>query len=161
MERTITAGGKPYKIRASAGALIIYKAQFGADYTEDLIEGKEDDEKAYIVGCRLLWAMARSAKEKLPAPNDWINSFKPKELEKALICSNEMFMQSLSVCERHGKGEQFQAEKFRALAALSGLSYDDLNIMPIGMVLNTIEHYMNIRYDDGDDYVSAADFFGE
>ena len=160
MERTITAGGKPYKIRASAGALVIYKAQFGADYTDDLGEVGEDNEKAYIVGCRLLWAMARSVKEKLPTPDEWIRSFKPKELEKALILSNEMFVQSLAAYESYSKGEPFEAEKFRALAALSGLDHDDINLMPIGMVLNTIEHYMNIRYGDGD-YVSAADFFGE
>ena len=57
MERTITVGGKPFKIRASAGALVIYKAQFGREYTEDCAEIL-DDKSALTVGCRLLWAMA-------------------------------------------------------------------------------------------------------
>lgn len=162
MERTITAGGKPYKIRASAAALIIYKAQFGVDYIEELQNVGNDNEKAYIIGCRLLWAMARSAAEQLPTPDEWINMISPEEITDALLMSTEMFRHSLLAYESSSasKGEPFTAEKFRAMAALCSLSYEDLNVMPLGMALNTIENYMDIRYGDGD-YVSAADFFGE
>lgn len=160
MERTIKAGGKPYKIRASAGALVIYKAQFGRDYTDELAEIGNDNEKAFIVGCRLLWAMGRAAKAKLPTPDEWINSFKDKELEKALIISQQLFEFSLGDSENSGT-EKFSSEKFMAGAAMCGMSLEDLCSLPISMVKETIEEYMQMRYGDGSEYVSAAEFFGE
>lgn len=164
MERTITAGGKPYKIRASAGALVIYKTQFGRDYPEELAELKENDEEgAVVLGCRLLWAMARTVKEKLPTPDEWIAAFKRKELEEALLISRQLFAMSLGEQEDSGDpGSEFTAERLVAEAALCGMSIADLCIMPLSMVIKTIEEYISMRYGDGDNnYVSAAEFFGE
>lgn len=160
MERTITVGGKPFKIRASAGALVIYKAQFGREYTEDCADIGDDDEKAVRVGCRLLWAMARSAKEKLPTPDEWIAMFRAKELKKALITSQQLFVLSLGDTAEKGD-EEFSSEMLMASAALCGMGLDELNSLPLGMVLDTIERYAEMRYGDDGEYVSAADFFGE
>ena len=117
MERMIIVGKKPYKIRASAAVPLIYKAQFGTDYNEDIAELQEgDDQSAYIIGCRLLWAMARTVKDKLPTPDQWIVSFKPKELERALTVSRKLFELSLGSDDddEGGDGEPFTAERFMA-----------------------------------------------
>lgn len=160
MERMIKVGGKPYKIRASAGALVIYKAQFGKDYPDELAELGDDNKKAFVVGCRLLWAMARAAKAKLPTPDEWINSFRDKELAAALIVSQQLF--AFSVGDSEGRGsEKFSSEKLMASAALCGMGPSDLNSLPLGMVIDTIEEYAQIRCGEGGEYVSAAEFFGE
>lgn len=164
MERMITVGGKPYKIRASAGALILYKAQFGVDYTDEIAELKDgDEESAYIIGCRLMWAMARSAKDKLPAPDDFINTMKPKELVRALTISQELFALSLSTNDDDYEHDSrtFSAEELMADAALCGMSLCDLNELPLRMVIETIEQYAEKRWGDGGEYVSSAEFFGE
>ena len=163
MERPITAGGKAYKIRASAGALIIYKAQFGREYPEELADIGNDEEKAYVVGCRLLWAMARSAKEKLPTPDEWLAMFKKKELKAALFISQILFEHSLSGRDNDKNGdEDYSSEQLMASAALCGLNTTDLNNLPLGMVVDTIDKYMDMRYGGGDsEFVSSADFFGE
>lgn len=159
MERTIKVDGKPYNIRASAWALVIYKAQFGREYTEDAAAAK-DDEQAYIVGCRLLWAMARAAKSKLPSPDNWIKIFKEKELEKALVTSQKLFAASMG--EGHGgKGVKFSSETLIASAAICGMRSEELNSLPLGMVVETMEEYAEMRFGDGSEYVGAADFFGE
>lgn len=164
MERMITAGGKPYKIRASAGALVLYKAQFGIDYTEE-ISALEDgnEESAYIIGCRLLWAMARSVKEKLPTPNEFINGMKPKELVQALKVSQELFSLSLDGHDNSDYDEEknFSAEELMADAALCGMSLRDLNELPLRMVIDTINKYAEKRWGDGSEYVSSSEFFGE
>lgn len=162
MERTITAGGKPYKIRASAGALIIYKAQFGREYPEELADIGDDENKAYIVGCRLLWAMARSVRDKLPTPDEWLRLFKKKELKEALLVSQLLFEISLGNGEKDRDGDDFSSEQLMASAALCGLGMDELNSLPLGMTIDTISRYMDMRYGGGDDeYVSSAEFFGE
>lgn len=163
MERTITAGGKPYKIRASAGALIIYKAQFGREYPEELADIGGDENKAYIVGCRLLWAMARSVRDKLPTPDEWLKLFKKKELREALFISQLLFEYSLgNKTERDNGREDYSSEQLMASAALCGLGMDELNSLPLGMTIDTISRYMDMRYGGGDDeYVSSAEFFGE
>lgn len=162
MERTITAGGKPYKIRASAGALIIYKAQFGREYPEELADIGDDENKAYIVGCRLLWAMARSVRDKLPTPDEWLRLFKKKELKEALLVSQLLFEISLGNGEKDRDGDDFSSEQLMASAALCGLGMDELNSLPLGMTTDTISRYMDMRYGGGDDeYVSSAEFFGE
>ena len=159
MERTITVGGKPFKIRASAGALVIYKAQFGREYTEDCAEIL-DDKSALTVGCRLLWAMARAVKEKLPTPDEWTAMFKAKELEKALVTSQKLFLLSLGESSDEG-GEEFSSEALIASAALCGMGIGELNALPLSMVLDTIEKYAEMRYGGDGEYVGAADFFGE
>ena len=162
MERTITAGGKPYKIRASAGALIIYKSQFCREYSEELADIGEDEQMAYTVGCRLLWAMARSAREKLPSPDEWLRLFKKKELKEALLVSQLLFEISLGNGEKDRDGDDFSSEQLMASAALCGLGMDELNSLPLGMTIDTISRYMDMRYGGGDDeYVSSAEFFGE
>lgn len=162
MERMITVGNKPYKIRASAAVPLIYKAQFGTDYNEDIAGLQEgDDQSDYIIGCRLLWAMARTVKEKLPTPDEWIVSFKPKELERALTVSHELFELSLGSDdddEGGGDGEPFTAERFMALAAHCGLSFQDLKYLPLGMAIKTISEYASLGSDE--EYVSGAEFFG-
>lgn len=163
MERMITVGKKPYKIRASAAVPLIYKAQFGTDYNEDIAELQEgDDQSAYIIGCRLLWAMARTVKEKLPTPDEWIVSFKPKELKQALTVSRKLFELSLGSDdddEGGGDGEPFTAERFMALAARCGLSFQDLKHLPLGMAIKTISEYASLSSEE--EYVSGAEFFGE
>lgn len=160
MERTIKVGGKPYNIRASAWALVIYKAQFGREYTEDTGDA-EDDEQAYIVGCRLLWAMARAAKSKTPSPDDWIVMFKPKELAKALVLSQHLFAASMGEEKRSGKGSKFSSESLIASAAICGMRSEELNSLPLGMVIETMEEYAEMRFGDGSEYVGSAEFFGE
>lgn len=159
MERTVMVGGKPYNIRASAWALVIYKAQFGREYTEDAAS-INNDEEAYIVGCRLLWAMARAAKSKLPSPDDWIAMFKGKEIVKALKTSQQLFAFSMGE-DRGGKGEEFSSETLIASAAICGMRSEELNSLPLGMVIDTMEEYAEMRFGDGSEYVSAAEFFGE
>lgn len=162
MERTITAGGKPYNIRASAGALIIYKSQFCREYPEELADIGDDENKAYTVGCRLLWAMAKSAREKLPSPDEWLRLFKKKELKEALLVSQLLFEISLGNGEKDRDGDDFSSEQLMASAALCGLGMDELNSLPLGMTIDTISRYMDMRYGGGDDeYVSSAEFFGE
>ena len=113
------------------------------------------------MGCRLLWAMARAAKSKTPSPDDWILMFKPKELAKALVLSQQLFAASMGEEKRRGKGSEFSSETLIASAAICGMRTEELNGLPLGMVIDTMEKYAEMRFGDGSEYVSAADFFGE
>ena len=49
--------------------MIVYKEQFGAEYTDDFNRAVKDPVKAVSVGYRLLWAMAKCADDTIPDPD--------------------------------------------------------------------------------------------
>ncbi len=145
------AGGRPVRIRASAGVLIRYKSQFGTDYNEDkeLADKLKNEDKAAAAAGRLLWAMARTADENVMPFDDWICSIGSVELQAALIISQDMFAESVGSIREHKKGrERFTAERFLACASACGFTLSELDELPMHMVLDTIDEFMKISGKD-------------
>lgn len=152
MKKTIIIGGAPVSLSASAGALIHYKKQFGTEYTDDyteLRELKEDievqAEKFAQIALRLLWAMARAADSKVAPFEDFVLSYEIKDLLGAVTEAQNIFISAIKKTESSGSGESFTSERLLAQALICGLSVDDLDDMPLTMVLDTIGEWCKAK----------------
>ena len=70
IEKLIKTKDNAFIIKATAGALIRYKQQFGNEYLDDLkslenvdIADENDQLRILTIGYQLLWSMAKTAEE--------------------------------------------------------------------------------------------------
>lgn len=143
METTVIIGGKPTVIKASLGALALYKRQFNKDYLDIVAKPKEDADRAdgateiTINGFRLIWAMAKAADSKILPPEAWLAGFEGTEgFTEALLTAQALILQSAESGkskEKSGSGhERIATELFFAAAIKAGIGYAAAWDMTIG-----------------------------
>ena len=143
METTVIIGGKPIVIKASLGALALYKRQFNEDYLDIIAKPREDADRAdgatemTINGFRLIWAMAKAADSTIMPPEAWLASFKSTEgFTEALLTAQALILQSADSGKENKKNasprEKIATELFFAAAIKAGIGYAAAWDMTIG-----------------------------
>ena len=157
MQQYIIRNDRFVTIRASAGALIRYKSQFGAEYEAQRRAAlkEENDELAQKCAGRPLWAMAAAADESILPPEEFSKGFSKAELAAALVISQEVFASSLPVSRKKGS-EPFSSEQLIALALTCGFDMKALDELPISMVISAIEEYLRLRGLSEEEEVSTV-----
>jgi len=153
MTQKIIIGGTPVQLSASAGALIHYKKQFRSEYTDDykaLQNISPSDRIAEVagIGMRLLWAMARAADKSLLPFTDWILQFEVSDLAEAIVTAEALFISSLGTDDkpaRNNSGREFTSEDLIASTLACGLSVNDLDDMPLPMVIGIFDEWCRIK----------------
>ena len=142
MEKTITIANKRLRIRASAAVPIIYKNQFGSEYTDDVKNAH--DELVYMeTALRLLWSMARSADSTTPPPEEFIEKYACEDIMAALEEASSLFETSCGcvTAPQTSDREPFSAESLAAKALLCSMPPDYLNEISLSTAMNIIEYY--------------------
>ena len=178
MEKTIAYSGGKFNLRASAAVMIIYKEQFGVEYTEDFSAAIMAPAEAVKVGYRLLWAMAKCADDTIPDPDIFIDGLgEDFDLLGAVDSAAELMRKSLGefAAEESGtEGEVSEldnelSERLVASALRCGFSVADLNRISVGFLLRCISANLegrsrndgdNIKIADENDIAHFLDFFG-
>lgn len=143
METTVIIGGKPIVIKASLGALALYKRQFNEDYLDLIAKPREDVDRAdgateiTINGFRLIWAMAKAADNTILPPEAWLAEFEnTKGFMEALLTAQALILQSADTGKenkKNGSGrEKITTELFFAAAIKAGIGYAAAWDMTIG-----------------------------
>ena len=178
MEKTIAYSGGKFNLRASAAVMIIYKEQFGVEYTEDFSAAIMAPAEAVKVGYRLLWAMAKCADDTIPDPDIFIDGLgEDFDLIGAVDSAAELMRKSLGefAAEESGtegevsKPDNELSERLVASALRCGFSVSDLNRISVGFLLRCISANLegrsrsdgdNIKIADENDIAHFLDFFG-
>ena len=178
MEKTIAYSGGKFNLRASAAVMIIYKEQFGVEYTEDFSAAIMAPAEAVKVGYRLLWAMAKCADDTIPDPDIFIDGLgEDFDLLGAVDSAAELMRKSLgefAAAESGTEGEVSEpdnelSERLVASALRCGFSVSDLNRISVGFLLRCISANLegrsrsdgdNIKIADENDIAHFLDFFG-
>lgn len=158
MKKTIIVGGAPVPLSASAGALIHYKKQFGTEYIDDYekLKALSEDMNAQAVlfsqiALRLLWSMAAAADKSIAPFDNWVIRYEAADLLDAITKAQEIFVSALSRVKESGTGESYSSERMIAQALLCGLSVDDLDGLPLSMVIDTFEEWCKAKGYSEDD----------
>lgn len=178
MEKTIAYSGGKFNLRASAAVMIIYKEQFGVEYTEDFSAAIMAPAEAVKVGYRLLWAMAKCADDTIPDPDIFIDGLgEDFDLLGAVDSAAELMRKSLGEFAAEESGTEEEAsepdnelsERLVASALRCGFSVADLNRISVGFLLRCISANLegrsrsdgdNIKIADENDIAHFLDFFG-
>ena len=178
MEKTIAYSGGKFNLRASAAVMIIYKEQFGVEYTEDFSAAIMAPAEAVKVGYRLLWAMAKCADDTIPDPDIFIDGLgEDFDLLGAVDSAAELMRKSLGEFAAEESGTEWEAsepdnelsERLVASALRCGFSVSDLNRISVGFLLRCISANLegrsrsdgdNIKIADENDIAHFLDFFG-
>lgn len=179
MEKTIAYKGGTFNLRASAAVMIIYKEQFGAEYTEDFDKAVNDPKWAVRVGYRLLWAMAKCADDTIADPDNFIDSLgEDFDLLSAVDSAAELMRKSLGEfaaeksendSEEAAEPDGELSERLVASALRCGFSVADLNKISVGFLLRCINANLegrqqssgdNVKIADENDIAHFLDFFG-
>lgn len=75
MEGIIKAGGRDIRVKNTASALYIYKAQFGRDFLADVQRMRSDDAVDVLDVMGVVWAMAKNADKSVEGFIEWIDGF--------------------------------------------------------------------------------------
>lgn len=168
MEKTIEYKGILINLRASAAVMIVYKEQFGVEYTDDFNGAAKDPVKAVSVGYRLLWAMAKCADDSIPDPDVFIDGLGDDfDLLGAVDTAADLMRKSLgefAVCdtdisdtEEGAEPDGDLSERLVASALRCGFSVADLNRISVGFLLRCINTNLAGRQQSGGDNVKIAD----
>ena len=177
MEQTIAYSGGKFNLRASAAVMIIYKEQFGVEYTEDFSAAIMAPAEAVKVGYRLLWAMAKCADDTIPDPDIFIDGLgEDFDLLGAVDSAAELMRKSLGEFATEESGTEGEvsepdnelSERLVASALRCGFSVSDLNRISVGFLLRCISANLvgrqqggdNIKIADENDIAHFLDFFG-
>ena len=177
MEKTIAYSGGKFNLRASAAVMIIYKEQFGVEYTEDFSAAIMAPAEAVKVGYRLLWAMAKCADDTIPDPDIFIDGLgEDFDLLGAVDSAAELMRKSLGEFATEESGTEGEvsepdnelSERLVASALRCGFSVSDLNRISVGFLLRCISANLvgrqqggdNIKIADENDIAHFLDFFG-
>ena len=178
MEKTIAYSGGTFNLRASAAVMIIYKEQFGVEYTEDFSAAIMAPAEAVKVGYRLLWAMAKCADDTIPDPDIFIDGLgEDFDLLGAVDSAAGLMRKSLGEFAAEESGTEGEAsepdnelsERLVTSALRCGFSVADLNRISVGFLLRCISANLegrsrsdgdNIKIADENDIAHFLDFFG-
>lgn len=152
METTIIIGGRPINIKASLGALAIYKRQFGKDYLTEAFESTADTDKEKQAekitedGFRIIWAMAKAYDRHISPPDRWLSEFAEgtEGFIEGVLRAKSLFIASVSTGERkkgknEGTGRELTTELLFAAAIRYGIGYQAAEKMTIGELLRLID----------------------
>lgn len=180
MEKTIAYKGGTFNLRASAAVMIVYKEQFGAEYTDDFNRAVKDPVKAVSVGYRLLWAMAKCADDNIPDPDVFFDGLgEDFDLLGAVKDAADLMKKSLGefaadntdvsdTADEDVENDRGISERLVAVALRCGFSVVDLNKISLGFLLRSINASLgdskksddNIKIADENDIAHFLDFFG-
>ena len=160
MEKTVYIDGKPVVLRVSGGTLCRYKQQFGSEYLSDYrkincTKGTERIKALETAGFRLVWALAKTADSSVPEPSEWLKGFNDFKLSEIITEAFSLIDMSLACVKDSGgsDGREFTSENLVAGCLACGLSYEDIDSMPIGFLMNVIGEYCRIRTGKSKDKV--------
>lgn len=75
MEKTITVGGKPLKLKSTAAFLLKYKAQFRSDPIKDLMKFKNAEDMDLETIYNVVWSLAKNADNSIKEPTEFFDEF--------------------------------------------------------------------------------------
>lgn len=150
MVKTLTGAGGDFNIRAAAAVLIIYKEQFGIEYTEDFARVGVNEAYAVQVGYRLIWSMARAADPNIMDPDKfarWVGA--DFDLMGAVEQAAEMMHKSLAEFAAEetesgadsgtdDSGADDLSERLVSYAIRCGFSVEDMYHVSVGFLLRSI-----------------------
>lgn len=148
MEQAIFVNGKRITLKATAGALIRYRQQFGIEYIDDLQKSRNEDTlRQLTVGFNLIWAMAKTANNSTPPPEIFLKNFANTDiLSETINIANKLFEKSMADLKQDGEsGEKLTSENLIALCMCCGLSTTDIDNLSMSLLLNSISEYNKIR----------------
>jgi hypothetical protein len=166
MEKTVRMGEYEITLKATAGALVRYKQQFGSDYSSDLLKlnSLKDNPEKYLektveTGYRLVWAMAKTADNTLSSPDVWRDEFDSFDLPLLLGEADRLFMRSVGEDSGESDGEAVTAEALVATALCCGLNTEDIDNLSLSMLMGIIDEYCRIKSGDEQERTATqADF---
>lgn len=161
MEKTISVGNRQIRIRATIGAMLMYKQQFGNEYYDDckvLRENETTNTAAQLmpsiikVGFQLIWSMAKAADDNIPPPDDFIKEFDGQDIYNAMSAAQQLYTDSLKSAKSEDKKEtqseskeKLTTEKLVAYALAFGLSIKDIESLSVGMLMNILSECSDIK----------------
>ena len=148
MEQAILINGKRITLKATAGALVRYRQQFGTEYVDALQDAKDGNTlDKMTVGFNLIWAMAKTANNSTPPPEIFLKNFANTDiLSETINIANKLFEKSMADLKQDGKnGEKLTSENLIALCMCCGLSTTDIDNLSMSLLLNSISEYNKIR----------------
>lgn len=142
MVRTIKAGKRLINIKACAAVLILYKQQFGREYTEDYESGDP-----VVTGINLVWCMAKCADESIPDPENWLKELGTKlDIMEAVSTASALMYESMG--EYTGGDTETTdpnlSERLTAAALKCGFSVADLRDVSISFLLTSISEHIDM-----------------
>ena len=180
IEKLIKTKDNAFIIKATAGALIRYKQQFGNEYLDDLkslenvdIADENDQLRILTIGYQLLWSMAKIADNNILPPEQFLEIICDNDILKLktyIEQAEKLFDESMQGIKDYGNSKsdnELNVENLIAMAALSGLNTTDIDNLSVATLLNSINEYWNIKNGgvdgDGTREATQADidaFFG-
>lgn len=178
MTKTIAYGGGTFNLRASVAVLIVYKEQFGVEYTEDFRNAMESPLGAIKAGYRLIWAMAKCADDSISDPDTFREMLGDDfDILGAVDSAAELMRKSLGefisegndTAENAAGGDENLSESLVNSALRCGFSVSDLNHISVGFLLRCLSERLegkqaesadNIKIADENDIAHFLDFFG-
>ena len=178
MTKTIAYSGGTFNLRASAAVLIVYKEQFGIEYTEDFRNALKSPLGAIKAGYRLIWAMAKCADDSISDPDAFREMLGDDfDILGAVDSAAELMRKSLGEFVSEGvpesgdvSGEQENISEGLVNSALRcGFSVADLNHISVGFLLRCLSERLegkqaestdNVKIADENDIAHFLDFFG-
>ena len=158
MEKIIRIDKKEYTAKATALSLIIYRASFGRDGLQDIINmlpGSAQDSAAVdgVIILQLLWSYIKTADKNAPPFELWLNNQFAMASETVatvlyqvveLSFSNMQTKIKSNQVSTSGTREPLTTELLLCHAADRGLSLIDFEHMTVGMVLDYLTLCQNL-----------------
>lgn len=104
MERVVTIGGQPYKMKSTAANLLKYKAQFGRDLLEDIsiMQGAMKPDGSFDFSVldleviyNMCWLLLKAADPSLPPPMEWLDTLDSFPLHEAAGAAMQLYVESM------------------------------------------------------------------
>lgn len=180
IEKLIQTKENAFVIKATAGALIRYKQQFGSEYLDDLkslenvdVADENDQLRILTIGYQLLWSMAKTADNNIFPPEQFLEIICDNDILKLknyIEQAEKLFDESMQGIKDYGNtksSNDLTVETLIATATMCGLNTTDIDNLSVATLLNSINEYWNIKNGgvggDGTREATQADidaFFG-
>jgi hypothetical protein len=163
MIKEIIIDGKKTPLNATVGALVRYKENFGTDYFDDLrntqalaeTESAELQSKTVNDGVRLAWAMSGTQS----SYGAWIAGATGDEVVAAAETATELFFSSIGSAEESQEeyeSDGMTVESLLACCLVCGISLADAESKSVGIVMNTISAYVDLKSGTEKERVKVA-----
>lgn len=150
MIKSIKAGERYINLKASAAALIIYKQQFGKEYTQDY-QDAQSGKGAAQTGYQLVWSLAKCADNSIPDPEIWLKTLgKDFDIAQAVKTAAELIYESMGeFAEDKGDSEEDTdnsnlSERIAAVALRCGFTIADMNEVSISFLIRCVNEHIDI-----------------
>ena len=167
IEKLIQTKENAFVIKATAGALIRYKQQFGTEYLDDLksiknvdIADENNQLRILTIGYQLLWSMAKTADNNIFPPEQFLEIICDNDILKLktyIEQAEKLFDESMQGIKEYGNAKSnsdLTVETLIATATMCGLNTTDIDNLSVATLLNSINEYWKIR--NGEETVRTA-----